>query len=131
MYKNVTMIDDLPDLSDVERSNQLLPPGQESKYRQFIRGSHQSPVESGMAPYGGGGGGGEYGNQGNPGNQEYHPPAVINMPRNTPTCLEIAEHVMNCPICSKFYNNDKTAYIIAIVMLAAVCIILLKRVLDV
>lgn len=48
-----------------------------------------------------------------------------------PTCLEVADHIANCPICSKFYNNDKTIYIIAIVILAIVCILLLKRVLDV
>jgi len=52
------------------------------------------------------------------------------MPHNTPTCLEIADHVANCPICSKFYNNDPTIYIIAILILSAVCIVLLKKVLD-
>lgn len=47
-----------------------------------------------------------------------------------PSCLEFADHVQACPLCSKFYNNDKTIYIIAIVILAIVCILLLKRVLE-
>ena len=53
------------------------------------------------------------------------------MPENTPSCLDVAEHVANCPICSKFYSNDKTVYIIAIVVLAIICVLLLKKVLDV
>ncbi len=50
--------------------------------------------------------------------------------QNSPTCLEIASHVKSCPICSRFYNNDNTIYIIAIVILSIICILLLKRVLD-
>lgn len=46
-------------------------------------------------------------------------------------CVDIAKHIQNCPICSRFYNNDHTAYIIAIVVLAIVCLLLLKRVLNV
>lgn len=52
------------------------------------------------------------------------------MPDNTPSCLDVAEHIANCPICSKFYNNDKTLYIVAIVILAVICVILLKKVID-
>lgn len=50
-------------------------------------------------------------------------PTVLN-------CPEVFSHIRNCPICSKFYNTDKTVYIIAIVLLSLVCIILLKRVLE-
>lgn len=46
-------------------------------------------------------------------------------------CIEVAEHISSCPICSKFYNVDKTPYILAIVILSIVCIILLKRVLSI
>ena len=56
---------------------------------------------------------------------------TFNMPPGTPTCLDVAEHIANCPICSKFYNTDKTIYIIAIIALAIICILLLKKVLDV
>ena len=52
------------------------------------------------------------------------------MPENSPTCLNVADHIANCPICSKFYNTDNTVYIIVIVILAVICILLLKRVLE-
>ena len=55
----------------------------------------------------------------------------FNMPVGSPSCLDVAEHVSKCPICSKFYNTDKTIYIIAIITLAIICILLLKKVLDV
>ena len=55
---------------------------------------------------------------------------TFEMPDNTPSCLDVAEHIANCPICSKFYNNDKTLYIVAIVILAVICVILLKKVID-
>jgi hypothetical protein len=46
------------------------------------------------------------------------------------SCLDFAGHVKGCPICSKFYNTDKTAYIIAIVILSIVCLLLLRKVLN-
>jgi hypothetical protein len=46
-------------------------------------------------------------------------------------CIEVAEHINSCPICSRFYNVDKTPYILAVVILSIVCIILLKRVLSI
>lgn len=46
------------------------------------------------------------------------------------SCLAIADHISTCPICSKFYNNDKTIYIIAIAVLLIVCLILTKKVLE-
>lgn len=52
-------------------------------------------------------------------------------PSNKPTCLAVAEHTADCKVCSKLYNNDKTVYIIAIVLLSIICILLLKKVLDV
>jgi hypothetical protein len=55
----------------------------------------------------------------------------FNMPIGSPSCLDVAEHVSKCPICSKFYNTDKTIYIIAIITLTIICILLLKKVLDV
>ena len=51
-------------------------------------------------------------------------------PSNNISCLLVADHINSCPICSKFYNNDKTIYIIAIVVLAIICILLLKKVLN-
>ena len=47
-----------------------------------------------------------------------------------PTCLDIADHISQCPLCSKFYKNDKTVYIVVIVILIIICILLLKRALE-
>jgi len=46
------------------------------------------------------------------------------------SCIEIANHIRSCPICSKFYDNDKSMYIIVIVILVIMCIILFKKVLE-
>jgi hypothetical protein len=47
------------------------------------------------------------------------------------SCIDISCHIQNCPICSKFYNGDKSLYIIIIIILAIVSLLLLKRVLGV
>lgn len=47
------------------------------------------------------------------------------------TCQQVLKHISNCPICSKFYNNDRTVYIIIIVILIIICLLLFKKVLDV
>lgn len=159
-----TMIDDLPDLDDLEgppphqravnqgqiRSSRypgadMLPNGQEDKFGKFIRQGHTMPHEAGMSQM--------HGPpppiHGPPPPMHGHPmPAQMApivhesyekpedeakkyaMPDNTPSCLAVAEHIANCPICSKFYNDDKSIYIIAIVVLAVICILLLKKVLD-
>lgn len=46
-------------------------------------------------------------------------------------CIDIARHIQECPLCSKFYNNDRTIYIIIIVLLSMICLILLKKILNV
>ena len=45
-------------------------------------------------------------------------------------CIDVANHIKSCPICSKFYENDKTMYIVAIIILVVLCIILMKKVLE-
>lgn len=47
------------------------------------------------------------------------------------SCLDIAGHIQDCPICSKFYSQDRTVYIILIVILAVTALLLLKKVLGV
>lgn len=151
-----TMIEDLPDLDDIEgppphqravnrgqiRSSRypgasMLPNGQEDKFGKFIRHGHLVPQESGMSHH-------DFPPMNNPPLHTYAPPSLEEssyekpkqniithaMPDNTPSCLSVAEHIANCPICSKFYNDDKTIYIIAIVVLVVICILLLKKVLD-
>jgi hypothetical protein len=145
---NVTMIEDLIDLDETNHSlssNNILPNDQENKYSKFIRQKHipkyseyQNNQEQ-IIPH----------NQQQfmnnnqeqiiPHNQqqfmnniplEYHQP-LYNIPMHSPySCLDIAAHIDNCPICSKFYKNDKTVFIVSIVLLTIVCIILLKKVLE-
>ena len=45
-------------------------------------------------------------------------------------CVDVAMHIEQCPICSKFYNGDKSLYVIVIVILAIICLLLLKKVLN-
>jgi hypothetical protein len=64
----------------------------------------------------------------------YVPPAQHSHERPDPmslNCVDVAMHIQECPICSKFYNGDKSLYVIVIVILAIICLLLLKRVLNV
>lgn len=46
-------------------------------------------------------------------------------------CVNICNHIKNCPVCNRLYNsNDKTIYIIIIIILGILCLLLLKRVLK-
>ena len=46
------------------------------------------------------------------------------------SCIDIARHIKHCPICIKFYDNDRSMYIITIIVLVVICIILLKKLLE-
>lgn len=46
-------------------------------------------------------------------------------------CLDVASHIQKCPLCSKFYDTDRSMYWAAIVLLTLVCLYLLKRLIDV
>ena len=134
--QSVTPID-LLDLEDLDGPSGMQPVETE-KYTKNIRHTHQLPPESGMSDMNGQQqhfNEPEYG-QGYekipfPAPEPVNELTTYRMPHNSPSCLEVAEHIANCPICSKFYNNDKTIYIIVIVILAIICILLLKRVLEI
>jgi hypothetical protein len=129
--RNVTMIDDLPDVDQLvdQQDNERFGYGSpDEKLQKFIRPPHKIAPDAGMAPYGG-------------------PPPRMDMPPPPPrmdmppprellppqplNCVDVANHIQNCPICSKFYKNDNTIYIILIVLLSVMCLLLLKRVLNV
>jgi hypothetical protein len=131
---NVTMLEDLPDLEDLERNNHQQQPQQEQisneKLKKFIRGNHKMDPMAGMEnnmrsieP--------QYID-----NQQYRQPPQQMFREQQPinpvlNCIDVARHIQDCPICSRFYNNDKTVYIVVIVLLLIICILLLKRVLNV
>jgi hypothetical protein len=134
MKKNVTYIDDLPDLDDLEsgggfNTQHMEEDYNQPKYQKFIRNPGGIPPphpESGMNNQGG---------QKQQQNEFFEPPqqkqqANMRPISDTPSCLEIHDHIQQCPICSRFYKNDNTVYIIAIVILSIICILLLKKVLN-
>lgn len=45
-------------------------------------------------------------------------------------CLDVCDHIKTCPICTKFYKNDNTVYIVVIIVLIIISLLLLKNVLD-
>lgn len=154
---NVTMIDDLPDIQDLDQNNNMeltglnmIPPSESSKFQKYIKNNnnHNMHKSSGMhtvpmsnVPY-------NMYNQGSyidsslyynpynihssgalaPNSQQFYEP-YENLKSNS-TCLDLANHAENCPVCSRLYNNDKTIYILVIVVLCIICILLLKRVLE-
>jgi hypothetical protein len=146
--RGVTMIDNLPDLDDLDNNDlpsrpnpmerQIMnrPEIQDDKYLKYIR----PPTK--MSPYAGM----------DPSMPPMHRPMrplpsqqEVIRPREVPTleqqpqlphylsfsCIDISKHIQECPICSRFYNNDKTVYVIVIIVLSIISLLLLKRVLSV
>lgn len=103
-----TRIDDLPELTDEEHHNTSVYNEKshqyDTQYNNFSHTQHSAPET------------------------QYTEMAPINY--NQPNCVEVSHHCQNCPVCKKIYSSDKTLYIIAIVILAIICILLLKKVLD-
>ena len=133
--RNVTYIDDLPDLTEIENqpSNQNNPTNNNSslgpdKYKKYIKDTRMNFMsESGMAA----GSGGEEMQQLPPQQREMDLPRLPHpMVYDTPSCIEVSNHIQLCPICSKYYNNDRSLYILCIILLSIICILLLKRVLN-
>ena len=179
-YQKVTMLEDLPDLNEIENFQQS--PVAPNKYEKFIRDTHQPGRQSGMME--------GYEDTLNlpsmppPTYQDHNsmahssmphpnmmppnmpPPPPIQRPSmenfvhpknnnffdnssiiQTPeffngpkpvknnsselSCVEVADHIENCPICSKFYRNNNTIFLIIIFILSIFCLILLKKVLDI
>ena len=54
-----------------------------------------------------------------------------NMGRQRLSCIDVCNHVNSCPVCSRFYNNDKTVYIIIIVLLSIITLICFKKILNI
>ena len=45
-------------------------------------------------------------------------------------CRDVAEHVGNCPVCSKLYKPNNTIYIIIIIMLVVINLLCVKKLLS-
>ena len=45
-------------------------------------------------------------------------------------CRDVAEHISNCPVCSKLYKPNNTIYIIIIIMLVVINLLCVKKLLS-
>jgi hypothetical protein len=153
------MIDDLPDISDIEGKNNMMGLSMipdSARFQKFLRNNNNNNLHtsSGMnnkqdnykLGY-------HSSNQGSyidnspvpqnlqqsyssggfaPESQMYYESYDNNYQySDNLNCRDIARHIASCEICSKIYNNDKTFYIIPMFVLIIICILLLKRILDV
>lgn len=142
---NVTYIDDLPDLDvltdfppppQLEKNNPNMSIGDpQDKYKKYIRNGNMKPYsESGMSL--------SRNHSVKHNMQQQSPPPQMpteddmfmypahNM-YSAPNCIDVANHIKMCPICSKLYNTDYTMYVLCIIILAIVCIILMKKCLNI
>lgn len=141
MNRQYTMLTDLaPDGYGESRGGSMLqaPPKPPENLQKFIRNNSYNPNEnSGMAlmrgnPQGGFPQGGFP--QGNPqGGMPMGMPQgdIPKIMKRELSCLEVANHVNSCPICTKFYKVDTNLYLIIIAVLCIICLILMKKVLNV
>jgi hypothetical protein len=144
---NVTRIEDLPDLSDIETYDvgESGMGNKDPKMNKYIRNhSRQSYTNLDMnpkfEPYKRNNVE-EYGYDTNDSTQaqaplqdernieryDYEPTPLPQVRLN---CLDVCNHIKDCPLCSKFYHNDNTLYLIIIVVLSILVLILTKKVLN-
>lgn len=124
---NYTLVEDLDD------DTPILPSGEVDRASKHIRGHHKPLNESGMyvQPEAR-----TYPQQLSHDNSYEHTNNYVEQPEKTcgchtqTTCIDSMDHIQSCPMCSKFYKSDKTLYIVIIIILSIICIMLLKKVLD-
>lgn len=146
-----TRISDLPDLDDVERdrnsnyvtngyatqghisSESGLDRDERERVGKIIRKTHMSPIQAGMVREGYA----TYDAYGGSQPPQQPPPQMVEQMEAIPVdplsyrCIDIVGHTSACPICSKFYNNDRTVYISIIIILIIICLLMLKKILNV
>lgn len=145
---NVTYIDDLPYLEEIERQSAVngVPPNEMKQISKFIRETgYNPPQESGMSL--------NYPSPPPPQQQRQQPSPPPQQPLSPPpnyqmieevaqqhpphvqralslSCIDVAEHTANCVVCSRIYNTDNSLYIISISALLLIIVILIKKILD-
>lgn len=125
-------------MSQQSHIGELVPPGMVDSARKHIRSTGKPFMnESGMTPYNPPNHYRSYENYGDSPSapngyysdrsaHHYHSQPIPSL-----HCIEIANHIAECPVCKKIYNCNTTIYIAIIIALAIVCLLLLKRVLNV
>ena len=133
MYSKVTPIE-LLDLSDESDSHDLSSDNKvPDQITKFIRKSMPNPPnQSGMSH--------NNPNKFNPNvnipppPQDFYHQDFYDQQNKLPVtlyCLDVHSHIQSCPICSRFFKHDNSVYIIVIVVLSIICILALKKVLNV
>ena len=123
--RNVTYISELPELEDLEKNENTKKGIKSYHIKEPMRLSHMSGMSYRHGDYG-------------PSRENLSDP-IIDHPeeryenfhhRYSSPCMDLANHMKDCPICSRFYNNDRMMYIIAIVLLSLLCLMLIKKILN-
>lgn len=164
--RNVTMLEELPDLADIVDTGDAMPyataspyattggpgpqpPSQEQLQRVIRRSVRQFDPQAGMDPYDAElqqhirqqqqqhsrmqqqGASPLYGDGPSPSPVPAPPSPGSQVDPLSLNCIDVARHIQECPVCSKLYANDRTVYIVVIAVLVIICLLLLKRVLNV
>ena len=127
MHQQHTLIENLPELSDLQRDDTNSYASYDKNITKFIRKPMPNPSQqSGMS-----GSSPKLNVQPPPPDfyQDVYDQHVNKLPV-TLYCLDVHSHIQSCPICSKFFKHDNSLYIIAIIVLSIICIILFKKILN-
>ena len=64
--------------------------------------------------------------------ESYATPIMYEMPMNhhNHSCMNISDHIQNCRICSRYYDTDKTIYLVVIVILLVIIALLIRKILN-
>lgn len=116
--KNVTYLKDIPELDQLDVSA----PG--VNLQRVIRQGSRGGMKMDFGEQGSN----SYPPQGEPPQEGPSHPVPFIMPQLS--CIEVLRHMQGCEICSKLYACDRQMYIIGLILLSILCILLLKRVLE-
>lgn len=129
MSRNVTFVEDLPDVEYID--DHYNNSNHSHQVHKYLRQSHKPPMESGM--------------NNEPRNTiqnefnhtfRYSEPNDVVVSKDEDTkrqihCIDVLNHLENCPICSRYYGrNDNMPYLIIIGVLSILCLMLIKKVID-
>ena len=140
---NITRIEDLPELSDIDNSyggggdsgmGGNTDPKMNKYIRNYTRQSYNNSMDNNMnnnmnmnlrnaEPYQSQ----VYMEEPKVYEKEFYEPTPLPTRLN---CLDVCNHIKDCPLCSKFYHNDNTLFIIIIVCLLILTVILTRKVLN-
>ena len=122
-----TKIEDLPELSDIDGTSYMRDTDKYSKYirKHNVKKEYNNSEKNNDEPL--------------PGieKRQTHTTEYLEDPITmTPipisyksiNCIDICNHIKDCPLCSKFYNNDNSLYIGSIIFLSIVILLLIKKI---